>query len=527
VRIRTLFTALAIGCSPGSPPPSAPRVVPIVTDAPEEPVPIDAAPPRRGAACTDDAACGGLACLATPGGYCASACGTGCDGACVATARTGELCLARCTADRDCRTAEGYVCDPAWQACMVPNFGAVVPRACREPPGFARDPAFAPSTMLGAGAQPSAVLSEDGGVVAAFTTTDAIAIARIDLAGRVVLGELPATRTRRADPWLARDARGTLYAVWLAADAARAEIVLARSTDAGATWSAPVAVHEPGDCSPPARDCVGRPMLVLGPDPARRGAQVMYLLYAAQGLRVRASRDGGATFGPASTALAGSYGNAQVGFDGRLHVVAITGGPLGGYGSADQRIEYAVSRDGGATFTRPIAISIRDEIVPYFFANPSLALDGRRGWLYLAYTRGGRDGQWDLVIAATKDRGKTWKRTRIGDEPACAIHFEPNLALDPTTGKLHVAWYDSRGNRYGHAVCPPGAASCTELGRINDAPFAVLSAARSGASWLGDHQSLVVDERRRTVHAVWTQPVAEGDLIRTRVLHAAAKLPAR
>src|SRR4029453_10125675 len=101
--------------------------------------------------------------------------------------------------------------------------------------------------------------------------------------------------------------------------------------------------HEPGDCQPAARDCVGRPQLALGPDPARRGGQVLYLVYAAQGLRVRASRDGGATFGPARTALAGGYGNALVGFDGRLHVIAVTGGPLGGYGSADQRIEYTVS----------------------------------------------------------------------------------------------------------------------------------------------------------------------------------------
>ncbi len=299
---------------------------------------------------------------------------------------------------------------------------------------------------------------------------------------------------------------------------------MATSSDRGATWSAPVAVHGAGDCPEEEPACLGKPMIAVGPDPDRRGAEIVYVAYAADGLRVRASRDQGATFGPATTPLVGIYGTMVVGADGTLHIVTLNGGPGGAYGSADQAIEYARSSDGGASFSRPQRISITGESLPFFFANPSIVVDTARKWTYIAYTRGTRDGKWDLVISASKDGGKTWKRSRIGDDPACAIHMVPNLALDSKTGKLHVAWYDSRGPRFAHAVCPPGAASCTQLGRINDVPLAALSTGRHGARWVGDHESLVVDPARRVLHATWSQPVDEGGTTVARIFHARAKL---
>src|SRR5262249_55690447 len=156
----------------------------------------------------------------------------------------------------------------------------------------------------------------------------------------------------------------------------------------------------------------------------------------------------------------GIYGNVAIGMDGRIHVVTLDGGPMGAFGSASQTVEYAVSGDAGTTWTTPLVVSGRDEVIPFFFVNPSIAIDDRRHWLYVAYARGGRDAKWDIVIAATRDAGKTWTRRTIGD--GCAIHMVPNLALDPTTGTLHVAWYDSAGapGRFAHAACAIGAAKC-------------------------------------------------------------------
>jgi len=412
-------------------------------------------------------------------------------------------------------------------------------------PGIGRDPAFSPSTALSSAKtpgifqfEPSTVVTDDGGLVSVFTSRstlfdgNSLGLARIDGAGRVS-ADLPfaSERPSNFDPWVARDAKGKLYAVWLAFEGrgAHQQIAMATSSDRGVTWTKPVPVHDAGDCPKDEPDCLDKPMVIVGNDPKRKGEQIVYIAYAADGLRVRASRDGGATFGPAVTPLAGIYGNLAVGADGALYVVTLNGGPQGAYGSADQKVEYAMSLDGGATFTKPRAISGFGESLPFFFSNPSVAVDDARRWLYVAYTRGGRDAKWDLVIMASNDKGKTWRRTRIGDDPACSIHMVPNIALDPTTGQLHVAWYDSRGERprYAHAVCSIGAAACKQVGRIDDVPFAALSTVRHGSKWIGEYQTLVVDNARRVLHATWSQPVDENGKIVTRVFHAKAKLPAR
>ena len=448
-----------------------------------------------------------------------------------------------CSTDTDCRKSEGYICDPQWKACMVPNVAAIVPASCpaATPP---RDVAFGASepwsTSKAPGLyqfEPSAVIGVDGGITAMYITRGGISedntlgISRSNATGELTIdGSFTSKRASHFDPWLARDRKGTLFAVWLGFDgrSANQEIGMASSSDGGATWSKSAPVHDPGDCKAGDQgqdlDCVDKPMIAIGRDPRGVG-EILYVMYAggAAGLRVRASRDGGKTFAPTTTALEGIYGSAAVGGDGRLHLATLDGGPLGAFGSAQQKVEYTVSADAGATFARPVTVSGRDEMIPFFFSNPSLAIDDRRKLLYVAYARGGRDAKWDIVVAASKDAGKTWSRTTIGDD--CAIHMVPNLALDPTTGTLHVAWYDSDGGgRFAHATCPAGAATCTQWGAINTLPFAALSTVRHGARWIGEYESLLLDDKRRLLHAVWTQPVAEDGKIVARIFHAVAKL---
>jgi hypothetical protein len=433
-------------------------------------------------------------CANLAGGYCTAACELGCTASCVPTPSTGALCMKHCDADAQCRVDEGYVCDAKWHACLLPNLASIVPASCPPRPAAAtRDPAFGASERwsgaLEAGpfeVDPSAAIADDGSLQVAARAS------------------------------LTRDRRGTLYKVSLGDNA----VELARSADHGTTWSEPIAVSEPGDCGDDARDCFQRPIAVAG-------ATILYVLYATPraGLRVRASRDGGKTFGAPVTALGGTYGNATVGSDGALRVVMISGGELGGFGSAQHAIEYAASTDGGATFSAPSRVSAVDETLPFYFGNPSIAFDAQRKLVYVAYVRGGRDAKWDIVLAVSRDNGATWKRRTIVSD-GCSLHMMPNLALDPTTGTLHVAYYDTEAlpGRFVHATCPAGAATCKVAGAINSVPFSSLSTVRVDRAAIGDHASLAIDAKRRRLHAYWAQPVDEAGVNVARIFHSVAKL---
>lgn len=436
--------------------------------------------------------------LQSPGGYCASACSSCDDGACAPTTRFGAVCLQRCASDAECRTREGYVCDAQWHACVTPNALVISLGTCPAPKAIpVRDKAFgAPSVV--AASSPIAVLAPSG------------------------VFAMPASDPRRVSS-LARDRKGILYATWLDAQNEEREpkIWLARSRDGGTTWSEPDRADDPADCiGHDARrgDCLGEPTVVIGPNPESKTDEVVYILYgAADGLRVRASRDEGATFRAPVTALPGTVASAEVSADGALHVIAIDSlAGIGVFGSANHRIVYAVSRDVGRTFGKLQRLDRRDEMLPVYFARPQIALDTRRRMTYALYVRGGRDGVWDLMLLASKDAGATWKRTRIGDDPACAIHMVPQLALDPRSGTVHVAWYDNRGGgRFAHASCTAGAQKCTQLGAINDTPF-VFGTERLSPAWLGERATLIVDDKRRMLHAMWRQSA--------RIQYASAKL---
>jgi hypothetical protein len=535
---------------PASAPAPAPTVVPATPATP----PVDAAPAPLaiGARCLassgEQLACvAGARCAAQfPGGYCTAPCGlvgAACSGACVETSRSGELCMAPCTSDASCRASEGYVCDPVWHACALPGLAAMLPHQCAGSAGEpARDPAFSASAPWSSAAstgvyqfEPAAALAGDGGVVAVYIgragifAGNQLGVARIDGRGKAVLDATLAAPNRASqfDPWLARGKDGTVYAIWYAFDGRdeNGEIALATSRDGGATWSAPIDVHEPADCGSDATECLDKPMVAVGPHPRGGAREVVYAFYSTEqgGLRARASLDGGRTFAAPTTVTEGIYGNAVVATDGNVHVATLRGGPSERPGTPPRSVDYAVSTDAGATWQVHDVLAA-GERVPFFFSNPTVAADARRGWVYVAYARIAGDAAWDIALAATRDGGKTWTRTSLGD--GCAVHMVPNLALDPATGTLHVAWYDSEGavGRFAHATCTPGLAACTRRGAINSVPFAALSMERHGAKWIGEYESLIVDDKRRVLHAVWTQPVGEGDHAVSRIFHAVAKL---
>jgi hypothetical protein len=421
-----------------------------------------------GARCTG--ACPqGLTCLALTGGYCAAKCGETCDGACVETPTLGDVCMAACTTDRDCRARDGYTCDPVWHACTLPNLAAIVPRQCPTV-GPVTDASFDFAEVVARGRDPAAAGS--------------------DVVFEVEAGASVATRDRvLAEAAVAPAIAGKLVGWRTTSDV--------RVMPIGGTT--PTVVSD--DCG----DCTAMPML------AGNGATV-YVLFGGDdvGLRARVSRDGGATFQPAFAVARGTVGSAAVDRAGYLHVVTIHGGAHGAYGSAMQTIEYAVN--GGT----PIVVSARDEKLPTYFATPAIAVDDDRHVVWIAYVRGGRDADWELVIAMTRDGGKTWTRSRIGD--GCAVHAVPAIAVDPKSGSLHVIYYDSDAmpGRIAHAACS-SAGVCTVLGAIPSPRFAAFGLGRGGERSLGEHAALVFD--RGKLSAYWTQPLVDG----VYVMHASGR----
>ncbi|RKN86327.1 sialidase family protein [Paenibacillus ginsengarvi] len=86
------------------------------------------------------------------------------------------------------------------------------------------------------------------------------------------------------------------------------------------------------------------------------------------------------------------------------------------------------STDGGITWDRPIAVSLKDV---YIRGNVAELDDGS----LLAPFYGYEDGTWSVVVGRTNDRGLSWTRHAVIDPEEGYGFFEPNLYVAPS-GKI-------------------------------------------------------------------------------------------
>jgi hypothetical protein len=555
------LVAAAAGCGPSTPPAGSlartPRVdaggaaSPGSTSAQVQDAGATTSAGELGGACTaperfQRGTCReGLSCAPLPGGYCLATAPCSADAAVVPTMRIGEVCAKPCTSNADCRVSEGYVCDAQYSGCIFPRL-APSPKlaACTAPAPPRR--VFGPVTQLSTSAapgtyqfEPSAALDAHGNLVVLYTagspigTVHPLATSVVHSDGRVER-DRPFLTNRRThfDPWLTSGKDGNLVAVWLGFDSPmapeqRAIIGLSRSTD-GSTWSSPVTADDAeSDCPNERPGCLDKGVVVAGPDhrdPKREAVYVLYMNEPDRGTRMVRSTDGGTTFGKSTVVTpSDDVYNMTVSEAGVLHVAYRVEQPA--------RFEYVRSRDGGATFSAPRVVSGPGERADAGgFSNPQVVADERRNVLYVAYPEGGPDGRWDIVLASSTDEGATWARTKVNDDAPCANHMLPMAKLDPATGKVHVVWLENRtgqgGVAYAACVRAKGAvtASCSPNEAVNDAPFASYILTRHSPKWLGEYGSLVLDTKKRVLHAVWTQTVAEPSGPTARIFHAAARL---
>jgi hypothetical protein len=86
-------------------------------------------------------------------------------------------------------------------------------------------------------------------------------------------------------------------------------------------------------------------------------------------------------------------------------------------------------------------------------AEPGLAWDStggpHNGRVYLVYTleQQNESDNTDIYLRYSDDNGATWSAAkRLNDDATTNSQFLPKIALDPTSGKVAVVWYDARND---------------------------------------------------------------------------------
>jgi hypothetical protein len=163
------------------------------------------------------------------------------------------------------------------------------------------------------------------------------------------------------------------------------------------------------------------------------------------------SSDSGATWSAPSQASAAGVEAIEptqpvVSADGSVHVAWRTQDTSG----APHELQEANSADGGVTWAQvnvgPVTGARRTD--------PKMAVDPRNGTLYVAYQYGSRQGETqgpdfgspDIEVRHSTDGGRTWSSpARVNDDPAGqgTDHRSPHLSVAPD-GRLDVVWYDRR-----------------------------------------------------------------------------------
>jgi hypothetical protein len=275
-----------------------------------------------------------------------------------------------------------------------------------------------------------------------------------------------------SDPSLAFDSRGNLFYSYIVVFFGNGtgvngtEMAVARSTDGGKTYPT-VNFFSFENGSNHFND---KPMITTDLNAASRFRDNIYVAWDAAsggstggGVRVGASSDHGATFNVTRADDPSGPGRAigaspAVGTNGELYVA------WNDY--AQNVIAFNRSFDGGSTWdtqrvvspkTVPFEIAVPAEFFRKALVYPSLGVDTsngpRRGRLYCSWTDLTASGISDIFLSYSDDKGTTWSSPQpVTDRGYFADHFNHWMSVDPLTGYVNVAFYDTRfdttGSRY-------------------------------------------------------------------------------
>jgi hypothetical protein len=310
------------------------------------------------------------------------------------------------------------------------------------------------------------------------------------------------------DPQVEVALDGTLYAAWLHEYVPGVKFV--KSTDRGATWSAPIALSA-GRGRPSWSD---KPILAI----SATGRDV-YIAFNASDAYVSVSHDFGASFSrPIKTNADARYwfhGGGAVAPDGSVYFSSTD------YSqdySGDAHVSLVRSTDLGATWTTTRVDSSRQApgcawspgcYLGFFGPQAALAADAA-GRVMIAYNVGDAPGGPQRLHArSSTDGGATWSaRIEIGSGlPGVSAGF-PSLAAGPAAGDFRVGFIDDRNGStsafnawYRRTI--DGGASWTAAVRLSDAPAGAAYKTSAGFAFpYGDYGEIAVDAAG-TAHVIW------------------------
>jgi hypothetical protein len=244
-----------------------------------------------------------------------------------------------------------------------------------------------------------------------------------------------------SDPTVMSNGAGAWYYGYIASGGpggSDLDVFVQRSTDAGATWLAPVAVTSDANFD-------DKPYIDAG------GSDVLvgYADFGFSPAKVRAARstNGGASFG-SDIVLA----NNSVGGNGACPVIDAAGNYYVFWRDSFQdSLWIAKSTDRGATWTPDRGIVAMNPLPSTLLGGfrivnlPSADADPLPGTLVVVWNDQ-LFGNPDILSIRSTDGGATWSApVRVNDDAGTAAQWFPWLTIDES-GLVHVVWYDRRGN---------------------------------------------------------------------------------